>query len=157
MSTEYNAVRALLDRGIKVPVTAPLCLRVIGKRTVGFTVYQPYLGTLYRISMLYLSMNITDEQLETIGDANPSDLFISHGKTLAAIAAQAILNGKLRGKLFAGLLTRYLYWHVSPMALLTITRALVTLSGTEAFTNTIKLARSMKMTAPTLSQKVQGS
>lgn len=157
MNAEYNAAKTLLDRGIKVPVTAPLWLRVFGKRTVTMTVRQPYLGTLYRISMLYLSMNITDEQLENIGDENPSNLFISHGRKLAGIAAQAILNGKWAGKLFGGVLTRYLYWKLSPIALLTIARTLVSLSGTEAFTNTIKLARSMKMTAPTLSQKTQGS
>lgn len=157
MNAEYNAAKTLLDRGIKVPVTAPLWLRVFGKRTIYVTIRQPYLGTLYRISLLYLSMDIADDELERIDKMNPSRLFVQHGKTLARIAAQAILNNRIWGKVLGGVFARYIYWKVSPLMLLNITRALVALSGTEAFTNTIKLARSMKMTGVNLSQETQGS
>jgi hypothetical protein len=155
MNIEKQAAARLLDKGIKVPAMAPLFLRVFGKRQVSFTVRQPFLGTLYRISLLYLEMNISDERLENMDAENVHVLFAQHGQTLAKIAAQAILNGHWSGKLLGGMLGRWLFWHLNSVHLLYIVKTLVSITGTDAFTNTIGLVRDMKMTTP--SQTAQGS
>jgi len=155
MNIEKQAAQRLLEKGIKVRVTAPLLLRVFGKRTIAFVIRQPFLGTLYRISLLYLDMDISDERLQNISDENIHVLFGQHGKTLAKIAAQAILNNKVSGWLFGGVFGEWLFWKLNQVQLLTIVNVLVSIAGTDAFTNTIGLVRTMKMTQP--SHKAQGS
>ena len=157
MSIEYDAAKTLLDKGIKVEVTSPLWLRAFGKRTVTLAIRQPFLGTLYRISALYLGMCIEEADLENMEGAHLHLLFKTHGRTLAAIAAQGILNGKWSGKVFGRMLARSLFWRLTPLQLLMIARVMVSVSGTTAFMNTIRLIGSMKMTAPNLSQEDQGS
>ena len=100
-------------------------------------------------------MGISDERLANIDAENVHLLFIQHGKTLAKIAAQAILNGKWRSRLLGNVFGTWLFWKLNQVQLLTIVTVLVSITGTDAFTNTIGLVRSMKMTSP--SQKAQGS
>lgn len=157
MNVEYNAAKTLLDKGIKVEVTSPLWLRAFGKRSIKMVIRQPYLGTLYRVSELFLSMGIDDAELEKINEGNAHQLFTKHGRTLAAIAAQALLNGYWMGKLFGGMMARKLFWRLTPSQLLTIAHVMVTIGGTSAFTNTIRFVGAMKMTSPNLSQQNQGS
>jgi len=157
MSTELNAVRTLLDRGIEVRVTAPLCLRAFGKKTVGFVLRQPYLGTLYRVSELYLSMEISEEALQSLDAENIHFLLTRHGGKLANIVAQAMINSYMGGKLFGGMLAAWLRWRLTPAQLVSAAYTIIALSGTEAFTNTIRLVRTMKVTAPNLSHTAEGS
>ncbi len=157
MNTEQNAAETLLNKGIKVRVTAPLLFRLFGKSTIGITITQPHLGTLYRISKAWLQAGLTDDDLNDINQANAHKLFMAHGMQLASITAIAWLNGYWRGRLFGRMVSKWLYWHLTPLQLLGIANVLVVLSGTQAFTNTIRLAASMKMTAPNLSQANQGS
>lgn len=157
MRTEQHAAATLLDKGIKVPVTAPLLLRMLGKRTVNLVIKQPYLGTLYRISWLMLKTRLNDKQLNELNEANAHILFARHGSSLAKVVAAAWLNDYWLGKLFTGLVSKWLYWHLTPIQLLTIANVLVFLSSTQSFTNTIRSVASMKMTKPNLSQQNQGS
>jgi hypothetical protein len=157
MNVEQIAAKTLLNRGIKVPVTAPLWLRAFGKRTINVVITPPHYGTLHRIGLLFLSMDITEEKLEKIDEVNSHTLFLAHGKSVCKIAAYAILNGKWSGRLFAGMLSRYLYWKLTPINGFTIARVMVMLCGTSAFPNTIRLVSSMKMTLPTLSHETEGS
>ncbi|MDO3641976.1 hypothetical protein [Mucilaginibacter sp. L3T2-6] len=149
---ELNAAERLLDRGIKVPVTAPLLFRLFGKRKINVVVRMPYLGTLYRISALFLSMGISDDRLKDMTGENIHNLFAKHGKTLTKIVAQALLNGWLTGWLFARPVAAWLYWRLNNVQLLTLADTLVSLTGSDAFTNTIRLVRMMKRTAPNQSQ-----
>lgn len=157
MDFEKQAAERLLERGIEVRATAPLLLRILGKRTIALVVRQPCLGTLYRISLIYLAMGIGDERLADLDNENVHALFTKHGKALTEIAAQAILNGKWSGRLFGGILARWLFWKLNPVQLLTIANVLVSITGTEGFTTTIRLVRNMKMTQPNLSQTAGGS
>jgi hypothetical protein len=157
MNIEQNAAETLLNKGIKVRVTAPLLFRLFGKATIGITITQPRLGTLYRISAVYLKAGIIDDDLPLINDANAHELFNKHGYWLAKVAAIAWLNNLWLGKVFTGIVTRWLYEHLTALQLLAIANVLAVLSGTQAFTNTIRLAASMKMTKPNLSQTNQGS
>ena len=155
MNIEKEAAARLLDKGIKVRVTAPLFLRIIGIKKLAFVIRQPFLGTCYRISLLFLEMGISEERLDNLADENIHMLFTQHGKTLAKIAAQAILNGKWRGRLFGRWFGSWLFWQLNQVQLMTIANVLVSITGTDAFTNTIGLVRTMKMTQP--SQTAQGS
>lgn len=155
MNIEQQAAARLLDKGIKVRATAPLFLRLFGKKQVAFVVRQPFLGTLYRISAIFLEMGISDERLGEIGGENIHLLITQHGRALAKIAALAILNGKWRGRVFGRLFGNWLFWKLNSVQLLTICQVLAAITGTEAFTNTIGLVRTMKMTEP--SHQAQGS
>jgi hypothetical protein len=155
MNIEQTAAETLLNKGIKVPVTAPLLLRVFGKDQLRLTITQPFLGTLYRISAVYLSTGLTGADIDALNEANAHHLFTDHGRQLARIAALGWLNGYWRGRLLSGMVARWLYWHLTPLQLLTLANVLVLLSSTQAFTNTIRLAASMRMTNQ--SQTIQGS
>jgi len=153
MTAELQAAKALLDEGIKVPVTAPLFFKMFGKQKLNLVVKQPYLGTLYRISKIYLASGLAEDQ-ET---KDAELLFLNHGKAMSRIAAMAILNGYWKGKFLGGLLSWWLFENMPALYLQTIMQVLKVVSGREAFTNTIKLVGEMIMTTPNLSQQTQGS
>ncbi|MEO7212658.1 MAG: hypothetical protein ABIX36_07630 [Mucilaginibacter sp.] len=154
---EQQAAATLLDHGIKVRVTAPLLFRLFGRKHIELVIIPPNMGTLTRISYLYLSSGITDEQLANMDDANAHNLFSKHGRLLSRIIATAWLYGYWRGKLLTGIVSGWMYWHLNSIQMRTIVNVLVMLSSRESFTSSIRSVAAMKMTAPTLSQQTQGS
>lgn len=157
MNTEHKAAGTLLDRGIKVRVTAPLCLRVFGKKTVMLIWRQPFFGTLARISELYLSMNISDVLLADLDNADLHPLVARHSKTFARIAAQGLLNGLVSGWILGRLVGFWLLWKLKPGTLLNVALVMAAMADKTAFTNTTRLVRNMKITGPNLGQNNQGS
>ncbi|QTE36028.1 hypothetical protein J3L18_23230 [Mucilaginibacter gossypii] len=157
MSAEQNAAARLLNYGIKVRVTAPLLFRLFRKRTIGLYILPPNQGTLLRIDHLFLSTGLTPEQLEQLDEMNAHELHKAHGMTMTRIIATAWLYGKWRGKLFTGIVARWLYWHLNNTQMLTVVGVLVMLSSKESFTSSIRSVAAMRMTVPNLSQKSQGS
>jgi len=157
MNVEQKTAEALLNKGIKVRVTAPLLLRLIGIRKIRPVVRSPYLGTLHRISLLFLASGITPDQLESVDEASAHDLYTKYTGMLTQVMAQAILNGQWRGKVFGKLLAKYLVWHCDAIEMMTIAHIMVSLNSKTAFTNTIRSVSSMTTTRPNLSQATQGS
>ncbi|MGZ3753580.1 MAG: hypothetical protein ACXVAY_01395 [Mucilaginibacter sp.] len=157
MNIEQKAAATLLDKGIKVPVTAPLLFRLFGKQQINITIGHPYLGTLYRISELCASSGIDSDLLEGIDEMNAHDLYRVHGKVMARIAAYAWLNANRRGSLLAGIVSGWFYWHLKPIQLKTLVEVLIVLSNASHFRNTIRSVSTMTMMKPNLSQEAQGS
>ncbi|MBD1394260.1 hypothetical protein [Mucilaginibacter glaciei] len=157
MKVEQQAAATLLEQGIKVRVTAPLLFRVFGRKIIELVMLAPNQGTLLRISALYLSTGIQADELKEMDEGNAHALFTKHGRTLCSIIAVAWLHGYWRGKLFTRIVSRWLYWHLNNMQMLTIVNLLVMLSSKESFTTSIRLIATMKITAPNLSHENQGS
>ncbi|MGB4774086.1 MAG: hypothetical protein WBP45_02845 [Daejeonella sp.] len=157
VKTETLAADTLLERGVKVSIPAPLFLRFFGKKNVSAVIRQPKLGTLMRISRLYLKTGITADQLAGIDHENAHQLVAKNGRMMAKIMATALLNGYWRGLLLTGLLAAWLIWKISPQKLCALVYLMVIFSGTQDFFNTIKLVADMKMTSPDLSQRAKRS
>lgn len=156
--TEQHAAETILESGVRVKLPAPLFLRLFGKTEIAMVIRQPYLGTLMHLSGLSLKAEFDLDGIDEGKLDEAHRLMARHGKTIARIAAVVILNGRLKIKLFAGLLASYLLWKLKPRRLLEIVILIITFSGLQDFTTSIRLMRSMKMTTPkNLSPQDQGS
>ena len=152
---EIRTVDTILDKGVRVPIPAPLFLRVFGKKTVNVTVHRPVMGNMLRISRLYLKLNI-DSIDKGLGE------WARLMETCTKPVTRIVAYGLLRGRTTAWLLNRPLAWylrgcmHHADMA--NLAAMLVMLSGVQDFSNTIKFLALMKMTGPkNLSQDEAGS
>lgn len=157
MNTEKQAAETLLNKGIKVRVSAPLLLRLIGIKKLRPVMRQPFLGTLHRNSLIMEESGLEFENVTVINEANANYLYKHYPKPLSMIMAYALLNNRLLGWLFGKPLGRYLMWHVHPLDLMLIANVFVGLNSKQAFTNTIRLIGTMTTTSPNLSQPNQGS
>lgn len=144
-NVEKRAANILLERGVKVPVTAPLFLRLFGKKTISLIISAPTIATLTRIAEHYLALNIKNTQELTLPES--FELLKKHSKTLSIIIATIVLN------------KRYKYWMIKPvahflrgaipMAQLTYLFQLIILyGGIEDFINTIRLTEATRITMP---------
>jgi hypothetical protein len=145
VEAEIKTVDTLLDKGVRVAIPAPFFLRLFRKRSITVNVKRPVLGNMLRISKLYLQMKV---------EANENDLggWIKTLETCAVpvsrICAIGMLRGRYSGWLFTKPLARYLRWNMTTRDLANLAAILVSLSGYQDFTNTIKLLGLMRMTQP---------
>ena len=144
-AAQRDAADVLLDLGVSIPVRAPRLLRWLGKREMRLTIRRPYYGTMVRISKAWLSMGVTAESISRNSLEDDLKLIGEHGRTVANIVALGILRGKFSGH-FAGLLARWLMWHMHPSLMVESAYRLVTLSKVEDFTTTIRLLGAMNVT-----------
>jgi hypothetical protein len=107
MNIEQQAAATLLEKGIKVRVTAPLLFKLFKKSAFHLVIVAPNMGTLIRISELYLSTGLTNEDLDKLNDESSHDLIVRHSHTLNKIIACAWLRGYWRGKLFTGIVATW--------------------------------------------------
>lgn len=155
--TELLAADVLLERGVKFNLPAPLPLRMLGKKELFFTVRYLTLGTIIRISRLYLKTGITADQLESMDHENVHELVESNAAIFSRISAVAILNSYIWGKLLARPLSWYLMHKLTLSKLCTLSYLLVIMCRVQDFTTTIRLISSMRITEKNLSQNIQGS
>ena len=155
--TESFAAETLLERGVRVPIPTPFFFKWFGKKRMFIRLYQPYFGTLLRISRYYLSTGVTAEQLKEIEHEAALKLCAVHGPTFCKIIAVGLLNGFIAGALFTRPLAWCLRWSLKPEAMCALTFHLVVFGGTADFMNIIRSVKLMKITEPNLSQKSQGS
>jgi len=145
----------LLERGVKVPVTAPLFLRIFGKKTVSLTITAPTIATLTKIAGKYLELNIKNIQELTLPES--FELLEKHSKAMSIIIATIILN------------RRHTYWLAKPLAyflrgwvpmnqLAYLFQLVILYGGIEDFINTIRLTEATRITMPmNLSQQQKTS
>ncbi|WP_149913495.1 hypothetical protein [Sphingobacterium cavernae] len=101
---EIQAARVLLEKGSGFEIPAPLFYRLIGKKKIQLNIYMPTAATCLEMIDLRLSMNITDEQFESMSIDQGLQLLNKHGVTIAKILAVAILRGeRLNGNSFFGI------------------------------------------------------
>lgn len=153
MNTEAKAVDMILDKGVAWSLTAPSALRLIGVKKIKVRVRALRFGTLLEMSRLAALAGIDkydDEQVT-------HETRIRFSKPVAEMAALAILNSRLRIRLFKGFMTRLLM-SATQTQLSEILMVSVAMSQTSAFQNTIRLIREMKVTTPkNLSPEDRGS
>lgn len=154
---ELRATESLLDRGIKFQISAPWWLRLFGKKTVRVIVRQPRLGVLYRISNLFLKMDVDVETLATMDMKEGFAALNSKVKIMCEIAAVSML-GYYTGKWFRKPVARYLFCNCRPDELYALFYAVIMFSGVKDFLNTIRLISVLRMTEPkNLSPDEKGS
>lgn len=155
---ERKAAETILERGVRVTLPAPRFLQMLGKKTVNATLRQPTLGTLHTVSSLALKAGFSFEGIDK-GDLDAAHQLINqHAATAAKIIAVVLLNSRLKIKLFAGIYGWLLMDRINSRRLAEITVLIVTLSGVQDFTTTIRLIRTMTVTgARNLSPTDRGS
>lgn len=145
MATEKKAANILLKRGVNVPVTAPLFLRIFGKKTINLIVSAPTTYTLISVAEKFLSMRI-----ESTKDLSLPESFIllkNHAKTMAEIVAVCILNDEnkqWRHKILASFIRKKL----TAEELSYLFHLIIVYGGVEDFINTIRLVEAVRITKP---------
>lgn len=148
MSVEKQAAETLLEKGVRIGLSAPFFFRLFGKKEVGLVIRPTYLGTLEAVSALYLSLGVDLTNLEQ-WDIEDIHAFVhKHGKTVRRIIAIAALNGNWSVRLLTKPLASWLKWKLTPAKMLDIAGMVILLSQVDRFTNTIKLFGSMRITSP---------
>ncbi len=155
--TELQAAKTLLDEGVRIPIPAPLFLRMFGKKNINLSIKQPSAGTSLRVIKYRLSMEVTDDFMNDLSVDDALKLQVKHGFKIARITALLILGGKLRGWLFSRLLASFLMERIQFKTMLSVMMLATLGSGVEDFTDTIRLTRMLRLTAPKLSQETQKS
>jgi len=135
--TEIKAIDTLLQNGIIVD---------IGKRK--FTISQSYLGTIFTISHIAITMGIDEEKIKDNPIGESRDIAVSHAKKMARIVAIAILNNKWKIRLFESVLANFLFWKLTPGELRNISETVMTLNNMGDFMNSIRLISGRRMTEP---------
>lgn len=147
MEVEIKTCDTILDRGVRVPVPAPLLFRWIGIKTIAMIVRRPTLGNMLRISRMYLAMGV---DIDAVGEDWRE--WIAIMTRTAVPVSRIVAMGMLRGRISGYLLHRPLGWwlrhHCTSDDLANIAALLVSLSGVQDFMNTIRFLKAMKMTEP---------
>lgn len=143
MNAENKTASILLKRGVKVPVTAPLFLRIFGKKTVSFSIQALSIEALLLIALRYTKMNIQDAESISLSEA--FELLKTHHKAMGEIIAIAVLNG--RYNFLVKPLARWLR-RISTNEISVLFQLIVVYGGVEDFINTIRLAKATRITMP---------
>lgn len=138
LKVEGQAIDTMLEKGIRIK-----------SGFIYLTIKQSYLGTLVHISKYVSKMKLNDLQL---GDINTvSQAYVSvheNALLLSKIVAIAVLNGKIKIKLFTWILSKYLLWNIKPDRLLTMVSIVILMNNSGAFMNSIRLIHTQRITAP---------
>ncbi|WP_115171340.1 hypothetical protein [Sphingobacterium spiritivorum] len=154
---ESLAAETLLQRGVKVQITAPLLFRLFRKKNIALSVYQPSLGNKIRISALYLKMGIKEAELQETTHENAEALLVKYSHTLLRIVAICMFKGCFWPWLLNRPVAVYLKWKLTPQRLFALVHLIVLFSGTTDFMNTIRSVKTMKVTEPIQSQNPKRS
>ena len=153
---EIRTVDTILDKGVRVPIPAPLFLRVFGKKTVNVIIRRSVMYNLLLIAKEYIRLGV-NEKLDD--DFNAwTHLFVKTAKPVSRIVAIGILRGVWPVRLFSGLLAAHLRRHINCRELASLAAILVTMNGVQDFLNTIRFLGTMRITRPrNLSPEEEGS
>ncbi|MBW6491955.1 MAG: hypothetical protein K0B15_12260 [Lentimicrobium sp.] len=146
--TESKAVDTLLNEGAIFTVEARGLLRLFGKKSIRIHIKQPYLGTLLLISKEYLKIHLDETKLAESAYQNSYMLVPENAKRIALIVSYAILNNRLKIKLFSTLLAKWLMWRINPGKLFKVMTIVVMISNVASFTNSIRLIQAFRMMKP---------
>lgn len=148
LDTEIKTVETLLGRGVQVDLPAPWLLRLLGKKTLSFTVSLPDSETLMQISGLYLRMKkaATSVEAESLDEAH---LMIHECMVPASrIVAYGMMPYCTPLSLRNRLLAWYIRRHLNARMLAELWMMICSLSGAHDFINFIRSMSSMRTTKP---------
>jgi len=146
-NTEEKATDILQNKGIKFSIPRKSLFRHL-KKNRELTIRPSYLGTLYEISRLAIKLNFDEKLIENDPFYESRVLIEKHVKSMALIVAIAVLNSQFKIKLFKGILSWYLYWHLTPEMLFSLSLQVVELNNLQDFMSSIRSARGWRITQP---------
>lgn len=150
-NVELLAAETLLEKGVPLPLRAPLLFRLLGIKQL--KVYRPSAGNNLRIGRLYLRMGITDDQLKETSLLIAKELEIKHTYTHCRIIAFTMFKGYLTPLLFNRIMALWLKINLSQSQIMNTAEFVLTMGGTRNFMNTTRYIREMMITAiPELGQ-----
>ncbi|MCP1997300.1 hypothetical protein [Flavobacterium sp. HSC-61S13] len=144
-AVESKAANILLERGVIVSVTAPLFLRIFGKKQIHFRIHALSLDTLLRVALAYLKLEIKDNKDFTLSES--FELVRDHSKGVSRVVAIAILSKSYKMWL-VGLVARFLRNEITSQEMSYIFQLIIVYGGVEDFINTIRLAGATRITMP---------
>lgn len=158
---EKATALALLDRGIKFRIPAPLILMLFRKKTISITVKRLYLGTLIYLSALeeiapLEAVKVTAAHKTTIKNMGskpkslPIKAIVENHRAVCDSIAACLLNSRFKIVLFSKLLGRHLRRSCTPDQIQELAMWLFVYGRPEAFTNTTRYLRTMRVTKPRL-------
>lgn len=137
MNLEQNELDSLLDKGVAFKV---------GKKS--FTIQQPYIGTLDRLSDLYMQMTYDEEALNENGVIEANKIIRTTAKLWAMVAAVAVCNSKWKIKFMAPFMAKFFYWNMKPGDLKTLSELIMKMSGIVDFIISIRSIAGARTTKP---------
>ncbi|WP_312207682.1 hypothetical protein [Empedobacter sp.] len=148
---EERAANIILKRGVKVPVTAPLFLRLFGKKKINLVVKALSIYTLKRVAVHYLQMQIKSTEEMTIPEG--FEIIQLHDKAVSKIIAESILNNRWL-KFLVPFVAYWLRGGLQATELFSLFQLVIVYGGIHDFINTIRLTEATRITMPmNLSQK----
>ncbi|RQO78113.1 hypothetical protein DBR40_09185 [Pedobacter sp. KBW01] len=148
---ELLTADTLLEKGVLLPIKAPLIFRLFGMKQLKF--YRPSAGNQLRIDSLYLKMGISDDEIGEISLHQAKELELKHTYTHCRIIAIAMFKGILFPWLLNRIVAVWLKWNLNQKQIMYAAELLLAMGGTANFMNTTRLIREMKITTPGLGQK----
>lgn len=150
-SLEERAANIILERGVKVSVTAPLFLRIFGKKKINLVVKALSIYSLKRVALHYLKMQIKSTEELTIPEG--FEIIQIHDVAVSKIIAEAILNNRWL-KFFVPFVAYWLRGGLQAKELFYLFQLVIVYGGIQDFINTIRLTEVTRITMPmNLSQK----
>lgn len=137
-TTEKTAVNTMTETGIAFTIKSAGLLRYFIKE-IQLSIRPSKLGTLLRLTGLYLVAELNEEQLQENAIKASHKITHENIKNYALIAAIAILNSRIKIALFAKVLARYLMWRLTAKELYTLMSLVIEANNVLDFMNTIKL------------------
>lgn len=150
---EQEELKLMLSKGVEIKVkTKSFLSRLFRKQERIFTIKPLFNGTLLELSYEFSKMEFSQERLQEDG-LNEVKRLMQHTQVLSNIIAIAILNNKLKIRLFKGILSRYLMWRLTPSETEKITTTIHFLMDLEGFTSSIRLNAIHKAMSPNLMEE----
>jgi len=150
-NVEERAANILIERGVKVPVTAPLFLRLFGKKKINLVVKALSIYSLKRVAIHYLQMQI--KSIDELTVPQGFEILLKHNKAVSKIVAESIINNRWL-KFIVPYIAYLLHGRLQAKELFYLYQLVIVYGGIQDFTNTIRLTEATRITMPmNLSQK----
>lgn len=136
----------LLEQGVTFTLPKRSILRRFGPPERTFLLRQPYLRTMDRLSLEWLKIDVSLENLKSDWVAEGKQLAAKHALRMARIIAVAYLNSEWKIKLFGWLIAYYFSCRITPQKLLSLT---ILINETSNLVDFIGSTRLMSANQPT--------
>ncbi|MCZ2480005.1 hypothetical protein [Aquirufa nivalisilvae] len=151
IQAERQEYDLLLHQGVKFTTPKRSILKYFSKqKDRTWVINQPFLGTLDYLSSIFIQMDFSEERIKENALNESKRLAAINTFRCAKIIAIAILNDKIRIKLFSNILARYFLWRITPSKLFQLALMINTMSNVADFTNSIRLMSVQRTAAPQL-------
>jgi hypothetical protein len=136
---------------IKVPLKAPLLFRLFGKKAINLVIDDMWFATCLINASLYNKSGLLMDDLTELTIENATAIYKKNGDIMCRMLANSIINSRIRGYLFTGLLASYIKFSIKPLTLIDLTVYIVINSGAKEFIDVFRTSQLLTVTSPTYS------